>query len=184
MEYKDICYLKSMLQKKTYDIAKDIRNAKQERDNADVNNKRKIRALENKISKLYYEVDRIHNIGIELDKMRKKAPARLYDQVKKYSSSNCNGYLYVILADNEEIKIGITKDVYVRFCDIEWQYGIKIKNWYVTESFENYPKLEKELHCKYSRFRIKGEWFNIDFHKTVEYVQSINLIEYDNKIAG
>lgn len=92
-----------------------------------------------------------------------------------------NGYVYVLLTDNNIVKIGKTRKPYDRIKYIETVSGHNIVDWYISDMCGNYSELELEMHSMFNQFRIKGEWFRCDFNKVVKsLIQSPKI--YNNKI--
>ena len=72
----------------------------------------------------------------------------------------CEGFVYVLRAENDVYKIGKAKDLDNRIYTFEVKLPIKVE-LYCSCKVENYSQLEKELHIKYAEKRINGEWFSL-----------------------
>lgn len=81
--------------------------------------------------------------------------------------------VYIILADNGKVKIGRTKDVKTRLSALKHSGGFEINDYYNTEYCSNAYYIEKEMHKHYSEFKKIGEWFEISFPESVEYLKLI-----------
>lgn len=85
---------------------------------------------------------------------------------KKEERKEEKGYIYIIKS-NLYYKIGKAKDIKQRYKDIEIT-NPDIELIYSKE-FENYHKIEKDLHKKFKEKHYKGEWFKLNS-------EDINLI--------
>ena len=101
------------------------------------------------------------------------------NMVTVQSNSSCKR-LYAILMDNDTVKIGIATDTERRFSQIKSSSGMEIKEAVYTEVFEDAKKEETNLHRKYKKERLNGEYFDIpyDFAK-----KELELIASERKIA-
>jgi hypothetical protein len=90
-------------------------------------------------------------------------------------------YIYVLKDVNSPtFKIGIAQNVEKRRRALEKQSGRKIQ---LKISFVGSQKEEKEMHDKYKKYRLEGEWFrwNSEIKKEVEDL--LNL-KYSNTMGG
>jgi len=68
--------------------------------------------------------------------------------------------LVYLLKCNKYYKIGITSNINDRLSTIRMSNPYKVELIY-CEYFDDYIKVEKELHTKYLKKRIRGEWFEL-----------------------
>lgn len=76
--------------------------------------------------------------------------------------------VYVIKKEDGAVKIGISQDVQKRVNALSKQGGFEIVNQFHTEPCSNAHEIEREMHMKYKKLRIDGEWFNVSFEKAVK----------------
>lgn len=84
--------------------------------------------------------------------------------------------VYVLLADDGSVKIGVSNNVSHRKHTLENYTGKTIVNYFYTNQCSNSFKIESMAHDYFSKDKIYGEWFNIDFRDACEYVKNL----YDN----
>lgn len=72
--------------------------------------------------------------------------------------------LYVAEFSDNSVKIGISKNPRMRLDALSYQKGREVKRFCYTYPIENAHKIEQELHSIYSKQRIKGEYFDVDFN--------------------
>lgn len=101
--------------------------------------------------------------------------------------------VYVLLFDNNEVKIGVSNSVKNRIKDLERQTRRKVINWYATAPFSNSYEIENQLHKEFNAFLVEGqyEYFAISYEKAVDFVKKytdqygkmerINIDEIDKK---
>lgn len=95
-----------------------------------------------------------------------------------------SGYVYFIRDGVGHIKIGIAQNVENRLkalqtsnaCDLEIYKIFKVDSRYDAKS------LEKELHSKFKKFRVRGEWFKEEpiiewLDKPVQYTEQYTFYE-------
>ncbi len=94
------------------------------------------------------------------------------------------GWIYLINeANTNNYKIGVTKAKTILRRQLELQTG-NSNELILCRKFEtNHPyKLENMLHNYYHLKRLKGEWFELDDEKAIEFInvcqQKQSLIEY------
>ena len=85
------------------------------------------------------------------------------------------GYVYVLLADDNTVKIGVTVNPFKRVSQIETASGKEIIDWTLSKPCSNYLEIEKELHDHFSKSRLKGEWFNIEYPEAKELLNKFKL---------
>lgn len=82
-------------------------------------------------------------------------------------------HIYIFLSENGNVKIGVSKNVTKRIKTIEGASGYKICDFFITEKCSNAYEIENELHKHFSRNRLYGEWFNVDFREAVKATKEI-----------
>lgn len=90
------------------------------------------------------------------------------NELKNFKKTIGEGYVYICLANDNTVKIGVTKYPYSRLRQIETSSGKEILNWYVKEPCKNYKEIEKQIHKEFKKCRLKGEWFNCNFLSAVQ----------------
>lgn len=85
-------------------------------------------------------------------------------------------HLYVILMSNKSVKIGIAHDIGRRYSQIKASSGMEILNHWESGLLEDAYVLEAKLHKKFKKFRLKGEYFAIDYDKAVKQAKQIAMI--------
>ncbi len=88
------------------------------------------------------------------------------------------GKIYFIQQnDNGPIKIGYTNnDIASRLYELQSANPVKLK---ILGSFPGGPKDEKEIHKKFKKYKLLGEWFSPD-EELIEYIGSLP-ITYDHR---
>jgi hypothetical protein len=87
------------------------------------------------------------------------------------------GFLYLIKAPNDLVKIGIAKDVKKRFSSINTASPVNLKLLWSCQC-KDAREIEKHLHDKFAIKRIKGEWFNLNGHD-ISWIKENVSFEYD-----
>lgn len=102
----------------------------------------------------------------------------LYDNQEIYLDKSKS--IYVLLADDNSVKIGVSNNIKHRINTLENQTGKRIINYYITKPCSNSYEIEKMAHIHFKNNRIYGEWFNIDFNEAYEYVKNLykNMATY------
>lgn len=85
-------------------------------------------------------------------------------------------HLYVILMSNQTVKIGIAHDVGRRYSQIKASSGMEIVNHWESGLLEDACVMEAKLHKEYKKFRLKGEFFVVDYDKAVKRAKQITMI--------
>ena len=90
--------------------------------------------------------------------------------------------VYVILLSNGLIKIGHTGDIARRISEIERQTNSTAKDIYHSMfiSREVACRIEKVCQKKFSSFRVKGEFFNMDFAEVCNVIDSFVKVEVES----
>lgn len=81
--------------------------------------------------------------------------------------------IYVFLAKDKKVKIGVSGDVQRRLKDIEYAAGIDIIDYFSTDLCSNPYLVEKICHEVFNDCRIFGEWFSVDFQDAVNGVKAV-----------
>ncbi len=82
-------------------------------------------------------------------------------------------HVYVLLSENGNVKIGVSKNVMKRIKAIEGASGYKICDFFITEKCSNAYEIENELHKTFSGKKLYGEWFYIDFKKAIKETREV-----------
>jgi hypothetical protein len=69
--------------------------------------------------------------------------------------------------DNNDIKIGISKNIEKRKKQLTNQHGHKIVDCYYTDKIENASQIEAKLHNTFKAYRQQGEYFTCDYNKAI-----------------
>ena len=75
-----------------------------------------------------------------------------------------HGLLYIIgTTPDNPVKIGITtgNSMKNRIAGLQTSHWLDLKIIYETGVLQNVNKIEKQIHEKFSHYRVRGEWFNI-----------------------
>ena len=95
--------------------------------------------------------------------------------IKSLKETN-GGYVYVLLANDSTVKIGVTINPYKRISQIETASGKEIVDWFISQPCLNYIDIENNLHNHFAKARLKGEWFDIKYN---DAVKKLNAIKYE-----
>lgn len=79
--------------------------------------------------------------------------------------------VYVLLAMDNTVKVGITSNFKSRSSAIESASGKKIIKYYHTEICSNAYSIEAETKRRFSEDNICGEWFSCEFDEMVNFVK-------------
>lgn len=126
-----------------------------------------------------------HCVVTELDKIQKEFIALQEDEDTEYASylnfaydedededEELDNELYFILeAQSNSIKIGVSKDVEKRLSQLQTSNAFPLL---LIGRMQNRIDLEKNLHEKFKKYRLKGEWFSTN----------VSLIEYISEWGG
>lgn len=81
------------------------------------------------------------------------------------------GYVYVIQAEpSEPVKIGQAVDPLQRLADLQCAHWKVLSLVAVAGVFDNFGLVEKRAHKLASRFRLRGEWFDVSPLEAVEMI--------------
>ena len=107
-------------------------------------------------------------------KKTKKTECAIKISANKYHKKINQGYVYVVQYNNENIyKIGVSKNNPAqRLASLQSGCPYELKFIHI-EFCDNYYDLEKKLHLKYIKFRIRGEWFKLSDKKLNKLISSI-----------
>lgn len=93
--------------------------------------------------------------------------------------------VYVLLANDETVKIGITKDFDTRVRTIRTTSGKEVIKTYHTDFCSNAEKLESLAKNHFMDYRILGEWFSCNYCDAVKYIKRLykkfSFCEYKTK---
>lgn len=87
--------------------------------------------------------------------------------------------LYIIENQNNDVKIGVSKDPHKRIRQLENQSGYKIINKTITEPFDRFLSVESFLHKEYSIYRKQGEWFSINYSEAILKLRFLDIETWD-----
>ena len=79
--------------------------------------------------------------------------------------------VYVLLAKDKTVKVGITGNFEKRMCTIQTASGKEIVDYFHTPICSNANEIESKTKKKYKKYNILGEWFNCRFDKMVKFVK-------------
>lgn len=72
-------------------------------------------------------------------------------------------------------KIGITDNIDFRKRSIELNSGLQLETYYYTLPSTNALYIESEAHKHFDKYRVQGEWFNIDKDIIKDYLSNITV---------
>lgn len=75
-------------------------------------------------------------------------------------ASKKSNYLYLIRAENGLVKIGISCDVEKRLVSLNTASPVELRLLFFLEPTDA-RKTERNLHVRFAKKRVKGEWFNL-----------------------
>lgn len=107
---------------------------------------------------------------------------QILKEIKSVKNSD-GGYVYVILANDETIKIGVTVQPYTRFRQIENASGKTITDWVLSKPCSNYFEIERDMHEKFKLNRLEGEWFKCNFNIAKELLNKYKLTDIKYKTS-
>ncbi len=81
-------------------------------------------------------------------------------------------YLYIVAARNGLFKIGKTTNPQTRISQIKAASPIECEALSIIEYDDSIGDLESELHIKFARKRVRGEWFALDKDDLLPLVSS------------
>jgi predicted GIY-YIG superfamily endonuclease len=79
--------------------------------------------------------------------------------------------LYVFKLSDGSVKIGVSKNPEQRMGTLSKQSGKEITTKWYSEPLENAFKIEKDLHRSFSKHRLEGEYFQIDFNDVLSVIK-------------
>jgi hypothetical protein len=79
--------------------------------------------------------------------------------------------LYAFKLSDGSVKIGVSKNPEQRIKTLSKQSGKKITAKWYSEPLENAFKIEKDLHRSFSKHRLEGEYFQIDFNDVLSVIK-------------
>lgn len=94
-----------------------------------------------------------------------------------------NKRLYVTEMNNGTVKIGIATDINRRFRQIKSASGMEITKASYTDIFPKAHEKELQLHKKYGKDRLKGEYFSCSFTQARDDLLKIAREENINVFA-
>ncbi len=100
----------------------------------------------------------------------KNTAERVRDMLRKIRHKQ---YVYLLHDSASGLyKIGFTKHPDQRILDIEHEFNVDL-DYVCTIETDNMRRLEEELHKKYAKKRLEGEWFDLD-EAEVEYITGLS----------
>jgi len=112
-------------------------------------------------------------VEILTEYVKSKNIFKVIEETEKIKDEDCSGYLYIIQKKNKLVKIGISKNPEKRINAIETHNGEQSVKKFVSKKLLNYMEVEKKMHNYFKDFRVRGEWFNVDFDLAVEIFASV-----------
>lgn len=85
----------------------------------------------------------------------------MFEELKNITKDVEGSYVYILLASNDYIKIGRSKDPYKRFNSLSGSNscGYQLVRYYLSPAMSCDRLVEKILHNRFHRYRTNGEWF-------------------------
>lgn len=80
--------------------------------------------------------------------------------------------VYLFLASDGTLKVGITKDLKARKSAISNQSGKEIIQIFSTEYCSNAIEIEKDFKLAYRDFKLKGEWYQLGYETAKTYIEN------------
>lgn len=83
-----------------------------------------------------------------------------YDAEKVVRAKKNPGYVYIMKVKGHNVcKIGCSTDVERRRKTLQAKHGFELEVIAKYYDSDNYTSLEVYCHCKYSKYKLSGEWF-------------------------
>ena len=86
--------------------------------------------------------------------------------------------VYLFENVHNHVKIGVSSNPVKRARTLSNQSGYKIIRTFWTNPSPKFREIEKDLHKKFSIYRMKGEWFKIDFDKAKTTLSFYSLDDF------
>ena len=90
--------------------------------------------------------------------------------------------IYILKRDDGLIKIGRSINAEYRVDSIASIGGFKVESTFYSAPCSNGSVIEKNMHNHFKKYRVKGEWFDVDFSECVNYLQSVYAKHADTEI--
>lgn len=81
--------------------------------------------------------------------------------------------IYVLLAEDNTVKVGITSNFAKRLSSIQSGSGKRITECYFTDFCSNAIEIETKIKSYFKEDKILGEWFKCSYKKMVEYLKEV-----------
>lgn len=107
----------------------------------------------------------------------------LIDSYYLYCKNPKGRYIYFITPDDEEdtVKIGMSKDPFSR--KRELQVGnsklLKLKLFFGPWALKDAKNIEKEIHQKLIKNKLRGEWYNINYRVAWRFFDTKEMTYFD-----
>lgn len=107
----------------------------------------------------------------------------MFEELKPLALQGNQKYIYILLFNSNNIKIGVSSNPYQRFNSLSNSNGggYKIIKYYLSPSTYIWKTLEKYMHELFKDYRLEGEFFNktLSFATAVDKLNEIiNSAEY------
>jgi len=85
----------------------------------------------------------------------------VFEELKDKETKNNQGYIYVLMNEQNYIKIGITSNPYQRFNSLSGSNtgGVEIIRYYLSPIMYIGKTIEGIMHRTFKEYRQSGEWF-------------------------
>ena len=88
-----------------------------------------------------------------------------------------SSFVYIIKnMDTNNIKIGVSKDVYKRLETFRTGNDCQLELVYKSILCSNAFDIESNIHKEFKKYHIRGEWFNTDVKSAIEYLEKARYV--------
>lgn len=81
--------------------------------------------------------------------------------------------IYVLLAEDNTVKVGITSNFAKRLSSIQSGSGKRIIEYYFTDFCSNAIEIETQIKSHFKEEKLLGEWFKCSYQKMVGYLKDL-----------
>jgi hypothetical protein len=99
----------------------------------------------------------------------------LWVPLLEIESDKTKSVVYVLLMENDTVKIGRSEHFERRMATISTSSGLNVKKYWHTDKLtrNEASRIETQAHRHFKQDRRKGEFFNIDFKRACGYVKGL-----------